>query len=125
MQEFSHMAWMGVDAEFLLENVGQDGRGPNAGVEAVRHRAALHDVVELLLLCFGEFARASAPVPFLDPLQAILIPAAHPRVDAAAVNMKQISNLGWGMAIHAEQEGLQTQSDPGGPVALSGLAQSQ
>lgn len=100
------MAWMVADAEFLLDHLGQDGRGPNSGVEAVRHRAALHDVVELLLLCFGQFAGASAPAPFLDPLQAILIPTAHPGVDAAAVHMKHICNLGRGMAIHAEQEGL-------------------
>ena len=46
-------------------------------------------------------------------------------VDAAAVNVKQVSNLGWGVAIHAKQEGLQTQRDTGGFVALSVLTQSQ
>ena len=102
MKEFAHMARVVVDAEFLLEDVSQDGRSPDAGVQAVSHRSAFHDVVKLLPLLLGELAGASAPMSFLDPLHAIFIPAAHPGVDPGAVNVKQIRNLGWGEAIHAE-----------------------
>ena len=116
------MAGMILDAEFLLEDVGQDGRGPNAGVQTVSHRAAFYEVKELLPLFRGEFGGTPTAMPFLDPLHAIVIPAAHPGVDAASVNVKQISNLGRGVARHAEQEGLQTQKDTGGFVALRVLA---
>jgi len=119
------MARMVLDVEFLLDDVGQNGRGPHAGVQTVSHRAALHDVVQLLALFLGEFGGSPTAMPFLDPLHAQLIPAAHPGVDAAAVHVKPISNLGWGMALHAEQEGLQTQRDTGGFVVLSIWAQSQ
>ncbi len=119
------MARMVVDAEFLLENLGQDGRGPNAGVQSVSYRAAVHDVMELLPLGFGEFARATTAIAFLDALQALRIPAANPSVNAAAVDLQQIRNLRWRVARHTEQKGLQTQRDTGGLVALRLLAQCQ
>jgi hypothetical protein len=102
MQEFAHMARMVVDAEFLLEDVRQDGRSPNPRVQTVSHRSAFHNVMEQLPLFLGEFAGASAPMSFLDPLHAIVIPANHPGVDAGAVHVKHIRNLGWGEAIDAE-----------------------
>ena len=72
MQEFAHMARMVVDAEFLLEDVRQDRRSPNTRVQTVSHRSAFHNVMEQLPLFLGEFAGASAPMSFLDPL---LIPS--------------------------------------------------
>ena len=96
------MARMVMDAEFLLEDLSQDGRSPNTRVQTVSHRSAFHNVMEQLPLFLGEFAGASAPMSFLDTLHAIVIPANHPGVDAGAVNVKQIRNLGWGEAIHAE-----------------------
>jgi hypothetical protein len=85
MQEFAHMARMVLDAEFLPEDAGQDGRGPNAGVQALSHRAAVHEVMKLLPLGCGEFARATTAVTFLDSLHALRIPVANPGVNAAAV----------------------------------------
>jgi hypothetical protein len=125
MQEFAHMARMILDAEFLLQDIGQNGRGPNAGVQAISDRAAVHDVMELLPLGFGEFARATTAIAFLDALQALRIPAANPDVNAAAVDLQQLSNLRWRVARHTEQEGLQPQRDTGSFVALRLLAQCQ
>ena len=87
-QEFAHLARMVLDAEFLLEDADQDGRGPSAGVQALSHRAAVHEIMELLPLGFVEFARATTAVPFLDALHALRIPVANPGVNAAAVDLQ-------------------------------------
>jgi len=102
MEEFAHMARMVTDAEFLLEDLSQDGRSPNARVQTMSYRSAFHNIMEQLLLFLREFAGASAPMSFLDPLHAIVIPANHPGVDAGAVHVQQLRNLRWGEAIHAE-----------------------
>jgi hypothetical protein len=62
---------------------------------------------------------------FLNPLLAMLIPEAHPGVDAGAMNVEQAGNLGRRLSISAEQEGLQPQRDAWGLVGLGFLAQSQ
>ena len=113
------------DAEFLLDDLGQDGRGPNAGVQAISYRAAVDDVMELLPLGFGEFARATTAVTFLDALHALRIPVANPGVNAAAVDLQELRNLRWRVARHTEQERLQTQGDAWGFVVLCRLAECQ
>jgi len=98
------MAGMVVHAELLLDHAGQDGRGPDSGMQAVSHGTAFDNVVELLALRLGQLAGPSAAVAFLNPLLPILVPVAHPGMNARAVNVEQVGNVGWGVAVGAEQE---------------------
>jgi len=119
------MAGMVVHAKLFLNHARQDGRGPDAGLKTVRHRAALDNVVELLALLLGQGAGPSAPVAFLDPFLAVLIPVANPGMDAGAVDVEQIGNPRGRVAVGAEEEGLQAQRDARGFVGLGFLAQAQ
>jgi hypothetical protein len=62
---------------------------------------------------------------FLDPLWTILIPIAHPGVDAGTVNVEQVGNLRRGVTVGAEQESLEAQGDPRGLVSVSLLTPNQ
>lgn len=73
----------------------------------------------------SQLARASTAMAFLNPLLAMLIPAAHPSMHTRAMNVQQAGNLGRGVSIGAEQEGLQAQRDARGLVGLGFLAQGQ
>lgn len=117
------MARMVLDTKFLLDNAGQDGRGPNSGLQTVSHRTAFNDVVELLALRRVQFTGPCAAIAFLDPLLALFIPAAHPGVDARAVNLKPVGDLRRRVAIDSEQNGLQAWHHSWSPVGLSLLAQ--
>jgi len=101
------MARMVIHSELLLDDTGQDRRGPDSGVQSVSHRAAFNNVVELFELFAGQLAGASAAMALLDPLWAMLVPVAHPSVNAGAMNLEQSGNLGRGMPAGAEQQGLQ------------------
>lgn len=116
---------MVVHSKFFLDDTGQDRRGPDSGVQSVSHRAAFHNVVELLELFAGQLARASAAMALLDPLLAMLVPVAHPSVNAGAMNLEQSGDLGRAVPVGAEQQGLQAQRDAWGFVGLGFLAQGQ
>jgi len=62
---------------------------------------------------------------FLNPLLAMLIPVAHPSMNAGAMDVEQAGNLGRGVPIGAEQKGLKPQRDARGLVGLGFLAQGQ
>src|SRR5207302_5228769 len=51
MEQLAHMAWMIMNVEFLLDDPGDHGRGPDARIQAVGYRAAFENVVELFPLC--------------------------------------------------------------------------
>jgi hypothetical protein len=50
VKKFAHMARMIVHTKLLMDNVGQDWRGPDSRVESVSHWAAFNNVVEILEL---------------------------------------------------------------------------
>ena len=106
MKQFAHMARMIAHPKLLLDDVGQDRRGPDSRVESVSHRAAFNNVVKMLELFWSQFTRASRAMAFFNSLRAVLIPVANPSVDTGAMNVKQISDLGRGKTIGAEEEGL-------------------
>lgn len=119
------MTWMVVDTELRMDNAGQDRRSPNSGVKSVSHRAAFNNVMELLKLTLGQFARAPTTMTLHDPLLTMLIPARHPGMNPGAMNVKQVGNLGWCVPIDAKQQGLEAQRDTGSLVGLGFLAQRQ
>src|SRR5438270_12186788 len=47
MEQLAHMARMIMNVEFLLDDPGDHGRGPDARIQAVGYRAAFENVVEL------------------------------------------------------------------------------
>ena len=106
VKKFAHMAGMIIHAEFLMDNVGQDGRGPDSRIESVSHRAAFNNVVQMLELFGSQFTRASRAMAFFNSLWAVLIPVANPSVDTGAMNVKQIGDLGRGKTIGTEEESL-------------------
>ena len=79
------MAWMVVHPKLHLDNAGQDRCGPDSGVKSVSHRTAFNNVMELLKLGRGQFARAATAMALLNPLLAMLIPAAHPGMNPGAI----------------------------------------
>ena len=119
------MARMVSDAKFFLNHSGQDRRGPNPGVQTVGHRAAFDNVVELLALGLGKLAGSSGAMAFHDPLQAILVPVADPGVDAGAMNMEKLGNIGRGATVGAEEESLQAERNARGFVSLCFLSPDQ
>src|SRR5467141_3665897 len=54
MEQLAHMARMIMNAEFLLDDPGNHGRGPDARIQAVGYRAAFENVVELFPLRRGQ-----------------------------------------------------------------------
>jgi hypothetical protein len=123
VKKFADMARMIVHTKLLVDNVSQDWRSPDSRVESVSDRAAFNDVVEMLALFWSQLARASAAMAFLNPFRAMFIPVANPGVNAGAMNVEQIGNLGRGKSISAEKEGLEPQSDARSLVGLGFLAQ--
>src|ERR1700683_31381 len=73
----------------------------------------------------SQLARASTAMAFLNALLAMFIPAAHPSVDARAMNVEQVGDLGRGVCIGPQQKGLEPQRDTGGFVRPGLLAQGQ
>ena len=45
-QQLAHVAGMVVHPELLLNHPGDHGRGPDSGVQAIGHRAAVQDVLQ-------------------------------------------------------------------------------
>jgi hypothetical protein len=119
------MAWMVAHTELLLDNAGQNRRGPDSGVQTVSHRAAFDNIVELLALRVRQFTGPSATVAFLNSLLAVLVPVAPPGMNARAMHVEQFGNLRRGVSLRAEQERLQAQRDAGSLVGLGLLAQGQ
>jgi hypothetical protein len=98
---------MVLHGELLLDHARQDRRGPDAGVQTVRHRTTFHDVVEVPALLLGQCAGATTAVTFLESFRTVLIPAANPGMDARAVDMEQVGNPRGRIAVGTEQNRLQ------------------
>jgi hypothetical protein len=47
VEQLAHMAWMLMNAEFLVDDPGDHGRGPDARIQTIGYRAAAENVVEL------------------------------------------------------------------------------
>ena len=62
---------------------------------------------------------------FFDPVHAVFIPRADPGVNAGAMHVEQLGEVGRGMAIGAQQNGLQAQRHARGLVRVRLLAQGQ
>jgi hypothetical protein len=116
---------MVVHLEFLLNDTGQNRRGPDPGVQSISDRTAFNNVVKLLKLDPGHLAGASAAMALLDAFLAMLIPVAHPSVNAGAMNVQESGNLWRGVSVGAEQKGLKAQGNARSLVGLSFLAQGQ
>src|ERR1019366_363857 len=50
MEQLAHMAWMIMNAEFLLDHPGDHRRSPDARTQTVSYRATIENVVELFPL---------------------------------------------------------------------------
>src|SRR5256885_4634496 len=70
MEPLAHMARMIMNAEFLLDDPGDHGRGPDARIQSVGHRAAFENVVELFALRRRQLQWPPRAMPFEQPLHA-------------------------------------------------------
>jgi len=60
-----------------------------------------------------------------DAVDAVIHPMAHPLMNAAAMHMKQLGNMGRGVAVGAQEEGLETQGHARSFVGLRFLPPGQ
>jgi len=59
--------------------------------------------VKLLKLCPGQIAGVPAAMALLDSLLAMVIPVAHPSMNAGAMNVQETGDLWRGVSVDAEQ----------------------
>src|SRR5580693_4976454 len=70
MEQLAHMAWMIMNSEFLLDDPGDHGRGPDARIQTVGYRAAVENVVELFPLRRRQLQWPARAMSFEQPLHA-------------------------------------------------------
>jgi hypothetical protein len=69
--------------ELFGDDVPQEGRSPDPGSKTIGDRAAVHNVEDPLPLGRGQLGGTSAPVAFLESIQAVFIPGANPVVNTS------------------------------------------
>src|SRR5271166_2693850 len=87
MQQLAHMAGVVVHSELLLNHPRDHGRGPDSGVQAIGHRAAVQDVLQGLLVRATQLRRSSAALSFQQTFDAM-----------GFITCQPLGNLGaWGL----------------------------
>jgi len=81
--------------------------------------------VKFLALSRCQLAGPAASMPLFDALNAMLDPGTDPVVNAAAMNPQQIGNGRRGVAVGAQQDGLQAQGHARRFVGMGFLPQGK
>src|ERR1022692_2056812 len=78
MEQLAHMAWMIMNAKFLLDHPGDHRRSPDARIQAVSYWTTIDNAVELFPLRRRQLPWPTRAMPFEQPLQAIGLIACQP-----------------------------------------------
>jgi hypothetical protein len=95
--------------EFLRNDLANQGRGPDAGVQAVSDRAAIQNVTELLALSLGEASGSAAAVTFPEPFLGISVPVVNPQRYRAAMHAQVSGDLTGPVTVQAQEDALDAQ----------------
>jgi hypothetical protein len=116
-----HVPGMIADGEFLGDDWGDQGRSPHAGVQTLRHGAAVQDIPQMLPLGRSQLRGASTAMTFQESFIALPVPSPNPSVNAGAVHLQALGHFTGGLPLDAEHDGLQSQGDAGRLVRLGFL----
>ena len=122
-EQFAHVARMIMHVEFLGDDLRDDGRGPDAGLQSIGHRAALDDIAQTFGGGLVQSGGAAAAVTFVESRDAVPVPGENPGVSGAAVDVQQPGDIGDAVLGQAEHDALDAQRDTRSLVGLGLLAQ--
>ena len=123
LKQMPHRPRVIADLKFLRDDLGDQGRSPHPGVQAVSDGAAVQDVRQVFPRAGVQRGGPPAALPFQQTFIALRIPSADPGVNPGAVDLQSLGDLAGGLPLNAEHDGLEPQGDAGRWVGVGFLAQ--
>lgn len=96
---------MEVDAELLLDELGQAWSGPQFGREPVLRRVLAQPAADDLLLRTGQLGRAARYGPRPEPVGALLGELGEPTPDRPGRDVEELGNLVGGVSFEMPSDG--------------------
>ena len=119
------MAWMVAHAEFLLNYLADQRRGPDASFQTVGDRTAVEDVLKLLVLVRGQVVGPAAAMSFEQSGLALLVPVFNPQRHRRAMDFQDARDLAGGVAFDAQGDAVESLGDARLLIVEGLLAQFQ
>ena len=82
------MSWMIFYPKLLVNDLGQERRSPNAGIEAIGDWAALDYVVHAFQLSCSKARGPATAMALLEPVDGMVVPKAHPAMHGSTTDVE-------------------------------------
>lgn len=105
-QQLPHVPGMIGLIEFVLNDLTDQWRGPDAGFQTISHRTAVQNITELLALSLTEAGRPAAALALPKPFLAAGVPVLDPERHRAAMNLELVGNVAGRVPIQAHENSL-------------------
>jgi hypothetical protein len=124
VKQFAHVAGMILNAEFLLDHPSNHGRRPDAAIQTVRHRTAVENVTQLLLLLFCQLRGPTRPIPFQQTIDSLRLITLEPFRYLGSRRLQDLRQFATGMSFRIQHYRAQPLRHAIGPIFLRFLAQA-
>src|SRR6266852_7403135 len=108
---------MVINRKLLLNDSCDHRARPYAGGESIRHRAAVENAGEDLLLVIGQLRGTTRSVSFQDAVHAVCLPVVEPDRHLGAMNLQMPGNFRSGHPFHVERDRMESAGNAIGSFA--------